>query len=80
MKIRIKNVTGSEENQWCLIELSRAGFPEGSIIKNANFDERNKSFKWSRGNTDCVAYLGETCEAVLKERNIKRSLFNNCAL
>jgi len=64
MKIKIKNVTGDEFNKWCIFELKRAGFPEGSIIYNAIFKETNNSFHWSSGTDDCVAYLGETCEKV----------------
>ena len=64
MDIKIKNVTGNPSNDWCILELKRAGFPEGSIINNAIFKETNNSFNWSSGTDDCVAYLGETCEIV----------------
>lgn len=63
-KIMLVNVTGSATNEWCLFELKKAGFPQGSIIIDPYFDERNNSFTWSSGTNDCVAYLGETCEII----------------
>jgi hypothetical protein len=57
MKIQIKNVDGSRENAECIFELKREGYPEGSIIEHARYNEKNKSFTWG----NCVAWLNETC-------------------
>jgi hypothetical protein len=57
IKIEIKNVDGSMENGWCIRELKRAGYPEGTIIEGAVYNKHNHSFSWD----DCVAWLGQTC-------------------
>ena len=59
--IKLMNVTGSESNEWCLLELSKAGFPVGSVIENVVYNPETKACYWSKGNNDCVAYLGQTC-------------------
>ena len=61
MDIIIKNVTGDTFNDWCIFELKRAGFPEGSIVRNVYYDGNNNSCKWSSGNDEFVGWLGETC-------------------
>ncbi len=61
--IVIKNITGSSYNTWCLWELNRAGYPEGSIIESASLDEGQRIAKWG----NCVAYVGDTCELVTVE-------------
>ena len=58
--IVIKNVTGSSYNNWCIWELKRAGYPEGTVMENVSLDEKQSVAKWG----DCVAYVGETCELV----------------
>jgi len=64
MDIIIKNITGDPSNDWCILELKKAGYPEGSIVRNVNYDHKNKSCSWSSGTNHCVAWLGETCEIV----------------
>jgi len=61
MDIQIKNVTGHPSNDGCIFELQRAGFPEGTIVYDVRFDQRNKAFYWTSVNDNCVAYLNETC-------------------
>ena len=61
MDIIIKNVTGDTFNDWCILELKRAGYPEGSIVHNVNYNRKNKSCTWSSGTDHCVAWLGQTC-------------------
>ncbi len=57
-KIIIKDVTG--ENGGFMSELSREGYPEGSIVRNFTYQESNKSCWFG----NCVAYVGETCEFI----------------
>jgi hypothetical protein len=57
MKIKIKNADNTQASNWSIWELKREGYPEGSIIENARYNESNKSFTWS----NCVAWLNETC-------------------
>lgn len=65
MKIVIKNVTGDEQNEWCLYELSHyAGIKVGNIIEHGKFDPQNNSVSFSIGEVDCVAWIGETCEII----------------
>ena len=59
-KIRIKNVDRTPESAGCILELKRAGFPEGSIIHGAKYNPENNSYRWQ----DCVAYVGQTCEVI----------------
>jgi len=61
MDIIIKNVTGDPENDGLILELSKAGFPAGSIVYDTVYNRRNKSCSWSSGTDDCIAYLGHTC-------------------
>ena len=63
MDIIIKNVTGERGNDMLISELSKVGFPKGSIIYNV-YSPRNKACFWSSGDNHCVAYLGETCEEI----------------
>jgi len=64
MNILIKNVTGEPVNDGLILELSRAGFPSGSVVRGVAFSEANNSCYWSRGNDYCIAYLGETCQVL----------------
>jgi hypothetical protein len=57
MKIMIKNADNTQASGWCIRELKREGYPEGSIIENARYNESNKSFTWNNS----VAWLNETC-------------------
>ena len=61
MDIIIKNVTGKAENNSYISELSRSGFPVGSIIRNVEYLSVNKCCYWTSGIEQCVAYVGETC-------------------
>lgn len=72
MKVLIKNVTGSEFNDWCLWELSKdAGIKEGDIIEDGIYNPKTKAFDFSRGGVDCVAWVGETCEILEEDGNTK---------
>lgn len=65
MKVIIKNVTGTDFNDWCLWELKKdAGIKEGDIIEDGSYNPNNKSIHFSRGCVDCVAGVGETCEII----------------
>lgn len=71
MDVRIKNVTGTEYNDWCLWELKKyAGIKSGDIIENVKFNPKNRSVEFSVGATECVAWIDETCEII--ERNGNR--------
>jgi len=63
MDIIIKNVTGEIGNDMLISELSKVGFPEGSIIYSVYSPKRKACF-WSSGDNHCVAYLGKTCEKI----------------
>ena len=73
MDIVIKNVTGDSDNLGALWELSRAGFPEGSIVKNTTYYDSNKSCHWSTRIDDCVAWLGQTCVELPKTPKRKKT-------
>jgi hypothetical protein len=60
--IIIKNVTGTNDNDWKIWELQRASFPEGSIVKDVEPNKSGTSFSWSSSGYNCVAFLGQTCE------------------
>ena len=70
MNIIIKNVTGDPFNDWCIWELKRAGYPEGSIVRNVKHDQENESCTWSSGADHCVAWLGQTCETIAYHNNV----------
>jgi len=59
-KIIIKDVTG--DNAGLIWELSREGFPEGTVVRNFTYRESNNSVIF--GNGRCVAWVGETCEFI----------------
>ena len=61
MNIVIKNVTGESVNSGLILELSKAGFPSGSIVRNVQYFPERNSCEWSSGDDNCIAYLGETC-------------------
>ena len=61
MDIIIKNVTGKIENDYYISELSRCGFPAGSIIRNPEHQPKNKGCYWTSGTDQCVAFIGQTC-------------------
>ncbi len=61
--IRIKNVTGSESNEWLLLELSRAGIKRGNEV-TGRYNPISGSVQFSLGTADCVAWVGETCEII----------------
>ena len=69
MNIIIKNVTGSPVNMGLIMELSKAGFPEGSKIWDTRYSPGNNSCEWSSAGNDCIAYPGETCEELPSEPN-----------
>ena len=66
MNIVIKNVTGESVNDGLILELSKAGFPAGSVVYDVVYRNVNKSCEWSSGGYDCTAYLGKTCERIPK--------------
>jgi hypothetical protein len=57
MDIIIKDVTG--RNEGYIWELSREGYPEGTIVRDVFQNTNNACFF---GN--CVAWIGETCEEI----------------
>lgn len=60
MKVRIKNVTGSTSNEWLLWELKKeARVKEGDIVEG-KFNPKNKAVYFTRGTSECVAWLGQT--------------------
>ena len=59
MNIIIKDVTG--DNAGLIRELSRAGFPAGSIVRNVKYDVNNHSCRWSSVSDNCTAWVGVTC-------------------
>ena len=61
--IRIKNVTGSESNEWLLLELSRPGIKRGVEVRG-QYNPISGSVQFSNGTADCVAWVGETCEII----------------
>ena len=61
--IRIKNVTGSESNEWLLLDLSRAGIKRGVEVRG-QYNPISGSVQFSNGTADCVAWVGETCEII----------------
>ena len=61
--IRIKNVTGSESNEWFLLELSSAGIKRGVEVRQ-QYTPISGSVQFSNGTADCVAWVGETCEII----------------
>ena len=65
VEIIIKNVTGHPENDNCIAELSRAGAPRNSIVSGV-YNENNNSVSFTKGQYDCIAYVGQTCEIVNK--------------
>jgi hypothetical protein len=73
MDIIIKNVTGKEGNVYMIMELSRSGFPAGSIVRNVERSATTNACYWSRGNEHCVGYLGETCEEIPSENTNPKS-------
>ena len=70
MNIVIKNVTGEPVNNGLILELSKAGFPSGSVVHGVVYNPANKACYWSANGNDCVAYLGETCEKKKIIKNI----------
>ncbi|MDH6358962.1 hypothetical protein [Parabacteroides sp. PF5-9] len=68
MKIQIKNVGNSVFSNSAISELSRSGFPEGTIVENVTFTPSNNACYWSNGDEDCVAYVGETCIIIEDEK------------
>ena len=78
MDIIIKNVTGDPSNDWCILELKRAGFPAGSVIKNVKYESINKTCYWSSGSENCVAWVGETC--VVKTIYFKTKIYREHTL
>ena len=61
MDIIIKNVTGEPYNDWCIFELKRAGFPEGSVVRKVQYNSKSKSCQWISGTDYCIAWVGQTC-------------------
>lgn len=61
--VRIKNVTGSESNEWLLLELSRAGIKRGDEVRG-QYNSISGSVQFSNGTAECVAWIGETCEII----------------
>ena len=61
MDIIIRNVTGKIENDYYISELSRCGYPAGSIVRNVEHRPSNNGCYWSSGTDNCVAYIGKTC-------------------
>jgi len=57
-KIIIKDVTG--DNAGYLWELSREGYPAGTIVRNFTYKESNNCCYFG----NCVAYPGQTCEFI----------------
>ena len=70
MNIVIKNVTGEPVNEGLISELSRAGFPAGSVVYDAVCSSGNKSCILSSGDYDCIAYIGETCERLPRRKRV----------
>ena len=70
MDIVIKNVTGDPSNDGCIFELSCVGFPAGSVIRDVQFNRKNKACYWSSGSDECIAWLGQTCIKKPKITNI----------
>lgn len=67
MKIKIKNMTGSSENDGLIWEIGRhTGIKEGDVIEGY-YNSKNNSVSFSKGAVDCIAWLGETCEEVKQE-------------
>ena len=61
MDIIIKNVTGKRDNDSCISELSRSGFPAGSLVRNVETNPKGKCCYWLNGDEQCVAFIGQTC-------------------
>lgn len=59
----VKNVTGSQENEWLLHELNRAGVKLGTKIEG-HFNPLSGSVQFESRCNNCVAWLGETCEEI----------------
>lgn len=57
--VRLKNVTGSEANEWRLWELHREGYKMGKIYEGI-YKKTTGAVYLDRG----IAYVGETCEIV----------------
>jgi hypothetical protein len=71
MNIIIKNVTG--DHAGLIWELSRAGAPEGTVIRNVIASPNNAVYFTVDGN-ECVAWIGDTCEI---QRKAKKVVINN---
>lgn len=68
MKIRIKNVTGSLQNDWLIWEITKqTGLIEGNIV-TGSYSPQNKSVHFSVGIAECTAWVGETCEEVKNDK------------
>lgn len=61
MNIVIKNVTDEPVNEGLILELSKAEFPSGSIVRYVQYFPERNCCEWSSGANNCCAYLGETC-------------------
>ncbi len=65
--IEICNCSDDPLNEWLLFELSKyGGVKSGDIIHNVNYNPVNKACEFTRNNSHCVAWEGETCKIISK--------------